>query len=491
MVTSCARNNLGARLRSTWCTRNDADGGSISPEHWKVLYRAFLLRVHPDFFHDLPEERSVNEKNLQALSMHLGERDHTAIPRSGRLHGSMDSGGARLVFFLKATTTESSAIATVTDATALATDATSPATCAATPATDATAPATDATAADAAPAQAFEYDGGDDDDDHHGSNRVNRRRNGAVDHDSRISSNINGDITATTSPDYCSNGAGYGALLAPPKKVMLPLQSHRTSTKLELMHLLRAAGVTLPPEISMTPPPPARPPHRSHLHEQESTTATTPFGWDEEDNWAGMDDLFGGTWSGSRSSSRFYGASDPYQNRRYDGESAQERRRAEGGGPSATAGLGFVLETEAGRTLVRERRRSTRNVRRLVEELREQYGFGEFSFRQVLRWLALLLSLFPVFFSRICAPTCQGGGLSIELISSWRCFCAIRQWSRKELTSSKVCLIRRCSIFDVSAWTFRAYSHGNLAYNYPSLLQCTIVWTMNFCCCCRRQRDDR
>lgn len=310
---------MGTRAASSDVRRVSDD--SISPQHWKILYRAFLLRVHPDFFHDLPAERAVNEKNLQALSMHLEQRDHTAIPtRRGPM---VADGGARLVFFLKM---GSSATAAAAEGNA-----------------------------------------------------------------------ENGDQVDAT---------GVKHQQPPPKKVMLPLQSYLNSTKLELRHLLHAAGVALPSEIPNPPQPPFR-------HREESTTATTPFGWDEDGDdadWA--EDQFGGTaanraWDRAHGTTGddvdhehgYHGAKETYS--RWEGRASyansgnfsnghgrhQHHHQQQQAGESRTSGAGspdglaHVLATEAGRSLVRERRSSARNVRRLVDELREQYGFGEFMFR--------------------------------------------------------------------------------------------------------------
>ncbi|CAM9445050.1 unnamed protein product [Sphacelaria rigidula] len=345
---------------STSFASNTDDGGptsSISPDHWKVLYRAFLLRVHPDFFHDLPEERSVNEKNLQALSMHLGERD---VRSSNGWHdqsmvlASGGGSGTRLVFFLKG-------------ATGGALDSTG-------------------SVSTAANNQAYE--------NHHNKNstsskRIERRGKGPRENHSnsavmsRTTSTTTDGGSSSSMGEFGPNAHGSTPLVPPPTKVMLPLQARRNSTKLELMHLLRTAGVALPQGISAIPRPPLPLPtvQGAHRRQQDSTTATTPFGWEEDDNWAAMEDLFGGGGSDARSS-----PSHPYYNsHRYSGGSGRggqhEGREAKGGGQNTIAGLGFVLDTEAGRSLVRERRGSARNVQRLVVQLQDQYGFGEFTFR--------------------------------------------------------------------------------------------------------------
>ncbi|CAM9710449.1 unnamed protein product [Scytosiphon promiscuus] len=71
-----------------------------------------------------------------------------------------------------------------------------------------------------------------------------------------------------------------------------------------------------------------------------------------------------------------------------DDRSSEGRQRStewgaafEKAGGDAFSRLGHVLATDGGRALVRERRASSRNVRQLVNELREEFGFGDFSFR--------------------------------------------------------------------------------------------------------------
>lgn len=285
---------------------NSSDNASISPEHWKSVYRAFLLHVHPDFFHDQPKERAVNEKSLKVLSMHLDALgdDYAYSPRKNN--------SACLVFFFKATTTTTAVVDPTT-----------------------------------------QYDHGNDGHNH-----------------------------ASVEPE------DERPL---PRKVMLPIiASDRNSTKVEVRHLLNVAGV------SPTPVPLASPsPKPSHQQAPRSSPADSR----EEDgpdwnDW--VEDLFGDTpanraWDEAaaeadrRSRGRPGGdedtTSEGRQSRTTWGGAASEQYEHSGGGGGGAGLLGRVLATDAGRALVRERRVSARNVRRLVEELREKHGFGKFTFR--------------------------------------------------------------------------------------------------------------
>lgn len=288
----------------------------LPAEQWKVVYRAFLLHVHPDFFHHQPEERAINERNLKTFQQHLQQLEHTggktaaaaaAAYQQQRGSGALASGSARLVFFLKPE---------------IANEDTPSAT--------------------------------QDDDTDNGR------------------SNSSSSSTTTDSEKRSSESSGRA------RKLILPLESHRT-----MATLLHEAGIT-PTHI---PPHPSRAQH---------PTATGSDPRDVESDWEDWtEDLFG---RASTSRARDEAESRDRRSRRYAASDNVEGAYGEGRQKTTEWGaaseeyeykghdasrLGYVLATEAGKMMVRERRSSTRNVQELVDQLRGQYGFGEFTFRQV------------------------------------------------------------------------------------------------------------
>lgn len=247
---------------------------SMSPEQWKIVYRAFLFHVHPDFFQDQPKERMINEKGLKVLQQHLDQLEHAPKSHTTQVSNEPGNGCARVVFFLKP--------------------------------------------------------GG-----------------------RQVDADVTGWVGGTDSMDHvdgkdCSKEANDSPL---PQKVILPLQSHRI-----MAHLLYDAGITPPPV-----------PLHSARNEQPLTKKPSKdsegANKQEWDDWAAG--LFGGTPA----------------NRAWD-EAAKKKRRSEECRQFGGSMLGSVLATDAGKNLVRERRASSRNVVKLVKELREQHGFGEFAFRR-------------------------------------------------------------------------------------------------------------
>ncbi|CAM9527288.1 unnamed protein product [Ectocarpus sp. 4 AP-2014] len=264
---------------------------TTSPEQhkeWKSVYRAFLLHVHPDFFHESPKQRAVNEKSLKSLSQHLdrlqlgGENT-----RSGGVHNRSNTANGStspLVFFLK---------------------------------------------------QAGEEGAGSKSDG--------------------------------------SPSCG---------KVMLPLGSHHQMAT----HLYDSG-------MSGVNPPPAHAERASTRRHHISRPADTSNN-DNHSRWHGWEDeLFGGTaanraWdeaaAGRNGSGHTHGRSAFSSD---DDKTREGRQRTTEWGAAFerrsghVSRLGQILSTDEGRALVRERRSSSRKVRRLVGELREQYGFGEFIFR--------------------------------------------------------------------------------------------------------------
>ena len=267
------------------CIRR-AQQSSAETSAWKQVYREFLMAVHPDFFHDHPLERAMNEKNLKVFQQHLHELDQR--PRFGDISAATHE-SSRLVFFLKP-----GAKHPVED------------TC----------------------------------------NAINGSEGSVV---------------------GCSERRRPS-----PRKVILPLNSHH-----QMATLLYEAGITAkaPPAASAVSLPPQRTPR--------SDPSTSPSNRSSP-SW--VEDLFAEAapnraWyeaaarqrQTSKGRRNAFSRSHPYG-------SAHEYHEGETSGPSA---LGHVLMTDEGRALVRERRLSARNVRTLVEELRKQYGFGEFTFRWV------------------------------------------------------------------------------------------------------------
>lgn len=180
-----------------------------------------------------------------------------------------------------------------------------------------------------------------------------------------------------------------------PKKFLLPLEAHHEMAT----HLLRA-GITsvlpLPPESDSprrhADQASAHNHNHNHNHSAEGASHKHNSGWH---NWG--DDLFGGTaanraWDeaaaasagGGRARGRSAFSSVPDNTREGRQRTTQwgaAFETASGDGDGSTSRLGQVLASDAGRTLVRERRASSRKVGQLVDELRQQYGFGEFTFR--------------------------------------------------------------------------------------------------------------
>ena len=283
----------------------------LPAEQWKVVYRAFLLHVHPDFFHRHPEERAINERNLKAFQQHLQQLEHTggttAAPAAAayqqqRGSGALASGSARLVFFLKPEMAHEDTPTTI-----------------------------------------------------HGADS-NDHSNGSKNHSAESS----------------------GRHVA--RKLILPLESHRT-----MATLLHEAGIS-PTNI---PPPPPR------AQNPTATGSNPPKQEGEEPEWEDWTEELFGRAAASRARdeaesrdrrARRYAASDNVEGAYGEGR----QKTTEWGAASEeyvykghdASRLGYVLATDAGRAMVRERRSSARNVRELVGQLRGQYGFGEFTFRQ-------------------------------------------------------------------------------------------------------------
>ncbi|CAM9285288.1 unnamed protein product [Ectocarpus fasciculatus] len=163
---------------------------------------------------------------------------------------------------------------------------------------------------------------------------------------------------------------------------MLPLGSHH-----QMATHLYDSGMS-----GITPPPPAHTEQASPTRRHHSRPADSNSNHSEWHGWE--DELFGGTaanraWDEAAAAGRngrrhthgrsaFSSDDDKTQEGRQrttEWGAAFERRSGH------ASRLGQILSTDEGRALVRERRSSSRKVRRLVGELREQYGFGEFTFR--------------------------------------------------------------------------------------------------------------
>lgn len=178
-----------------------------------------------------------------------------------------------------------------------------------------------------------------------------------------------------------------------PRKFILPLESHH-----QMATLLHEAGIITSTSVPPLPPPSSRQQqaeqastthHQSNANDPDNKNNNNSWGWH---NWG--EDLFGGTaanraWDeaagGGRNNRRRPGGRSAFSS---DDDTSREGRQrttewgaAFEGSSGDASRLGKVLATDAGRALVRERRASSRKVRRLVGELREQYGFGEFTFR--------------------------------------------------------------------------------------------------------------
>lgn len=171
-----------------------------------------------------------------------------------------------------------------------------------------------------------------------------------------------------------------------PKKFLLPLEAHH-----EMASHLSKAGITsaLPPE----PPGGQADQAFAHNHTRRGGDANNNNNNSEWHDWG--DDLFGGTaanraWDEAaaaaagreRGRSAFSSVEDnTREGRQRTTQWGAAFERASGDGEGSISRLGKVLASDTGRALVRERRASSRKVRQLVDELREQYGFGEFTFR--------------------------------------------------------------------------------------------------------------
>lgn len=266
--------------------------------HWKILYRTFLLQTHPDFFTNLPDERAVNENNLKALSLHLGECERN--PRiAATLSRTLPSSSSRLIFFLKGESREVSI--------------------------------------------------GDYGDRIFGRDEEKR----LCEHASVASLEDRGTHTKLT-----------------PRKVFLPLHPQPNSTKLELQKVLQAAGIIIPEG-------PRSFSQREPEYLPRAPDATESFSqWD----FGQVEDLFRTFHEGWQDRGGYDGHSRHHQdiNRSWRRSGGPPRWQEYSVNP---AGLAHVLWTEAGKTLVRERKDSARKVRALVDALRTRYGFGKFTFR--------------------------------------------------------------------------------------------------------------
>lgn len=192
-----------------------------------------------------------------------------------------------------------------------------------------------------------------------------------------------------------SQDGGVDASSASPRKFLLPLEAHH-----QLHTHLQQNGIT----TVMPPPPPSSPRRPVDQASARSRNGSAGHPADEmhDDNpgwhtWG--DHLFGETaanraWeeaTGGRGGggrrtgygrSAFSGHQDTTrEGRQRTTEWGAAFERTGGGDGDASEMLGWVLATDAGRALVRERRASSRNVRRLVDELRREYDFGEITFR--------------------------------------------------------------------------------------------------------------
>lgn len=288
----------------------------MSQERWKLLYRAFLLQTHPDFFTNLPNERAVNERNLQALSLHLGGLHGTPDATDAVPGGtSSTSNRPRLVFFLKGP--------------------------------------------------------------------IGHEQAGIKDSQNRATSSSlrsvewGSDGTDDSRQEDVNVKHGDKDLDVWPRKVTLPLLARRDSTKLELQQILEDAGLG-PPEIphlslhreweegprALDTDAHSSGPCTSHTGDGFSAT-TYSRSWEQNPRENGRGNSHAKASNGSTRKRDMWASAEQEQHDEFDAE------------------LAHVLSTEAGRALVRERRRSARSVRKLVESLRELYGFGAFTFRQV------------------------------------------------------------------------------------------------------------
>ena len=299
---------IGDRTRA--CSTQAAASSMLPAEQWKVVYRAFLLHVHPDFFHHQPEKRAINERNLKTFQQHLYHLEHRSSRAAAeatyqdRGSGALASSSARLVFFLK-------------------------------------------------PEVA-----------HDDPQRSNQEEN----------TNGNSNSNSNSSESHIDNRQVA-------RKLILPLESHRT-----MAILLHEAG------ISPTHPPPSQPQHAQPTAQGSSPSRVPSDGTSEWEDWT--EDLFG---RAASSRAREEAESRHRRTRRYaasdnvEGAYGEGRQKTTEWGAAAeehegydASRLGYILATDAGRTLVRERRSSARSVQELVRQLRDQYGFGEFTFRQAL-----------------------------------------------------------------------------------------------------------
>ncbi len=181
---------------------------------------------------------------------------------------------------------------------------------------------------------------------------------------------------------------------ASPRKFLLPLEAHH-----QLHTHLQQNGIT-----TVTPPSSPRRPVDQASARYRSSSADHPademhvdnpgwhiwgehlFGGESAANRAWEEAAGGGGAGGRRTGygrSAFSGQQDSTREgrQRTTEWGAAFERTSGGSGGDASETLGRVLATDAGRALVRERRASSRNVRRLVDELRREFDFGEITFR--------------------------------------------------------------------------------------------------------------
>lgn len=182
-----------------------------------------------------------------------------------------------------------------------------------------------------------------------------------------------------------------------PRKVILPLESHH-----QMATQIFELGIT----STSIPPPTHHDSSTNHPDDHNSsrsyTTTTTSYTTSNSNSsntnpdwhiWG--DQFFGGSaanraWDEAASARR---RRQPHGRSAFSGDddrSKEGRQKTtewgaafERAGGDAFSRLGHVLATDEGRALVRERRASSRNVRQLVGELRDEFGFGDFIFRCV------------------------------------------------------------------------------------------------------------
>ncbi|CAM9549428.1 unnamed protein product, partial [Hapterophycus canaliculatus] len=183
-----------------------------------------------------------------------------------------------------------------------------------------------------------------------------------------------------------TSGNGDGSRLSP-RKVLLPLESHH-----QMATQIFELGIT----STSIPPPTPRDASTNHPNYDDgsrnanSSSSSSSSSNSEWHIWG--DQFFGGSaanraWDKAASARR---RRHPHGRSAFSGHNDRSRegrqRTTEWGAAFERANddaftrLGHVLATEDGRALVRERRASSRSVRRLVDELRREFGFGDFTF---------------------------------------------------------------------------------------------------------------